>query len=50
MASEGMIHVMTSVMTTGSGVQAILRFRLNKLRGCGVGTADDGYVYDTYMK
>jgi hypothetical protein len=44
MASGAMIHVITSVMTTGSDVQAMLKFCLDKLRGCGMGTTDDRFM------
>jgi hypothetical protein len=41
MASCGMIYLQ-SFMNIGTGVQAILRFRLRNLRGCNVGITDGG--------
>jgi hypothetical protein len=39
MASCGMIYV-TSLMKTGTGVQAVSRFGFRNLRGCNVGITD----------
>jgi hypothetical protein len=38
---DGMIYI-PSFMTIGPGVQVILRYCLNNLRGCGVGITDGG--------
>jgi hypothetical protein len=35
MASDGMMH-----MKIGTGIQAVIRFRLSNLRGCNVGITD----------
>jgi hypothetical protein len=39
MGSGGMIYI-PSLMKTGTGVQAILRFCLSNLNGCNVGITD----------